>query len=231
MPQSRATRRISSRRPRTGERTRLGAPDVGDSSNRQRLLDAAVACIAEEGYYRASSNHIARRAGVTWGVIQHHFGTREQLLLEVARDRAAGLVATIESATIVGDTERARLESLADVVWSYYCRPEFLVGAQIVMNLSRDSTTAAETVRALDEISQRMNAGWQHLVDQVVAPARQPDGFRMALLYILRGAAVGEALLDAMARRPPSGVRAGYERERDLLLTALLALLPADRDR
>ena len=161
-------------------------------------------------------------------MIQHYFGTRERLLLEVARTRAASLVSTIETARIVGDTPRARLESLADVVWSYYCRPEFLVGAQIVMNLSRDSSTATETIRALDEISQRMNAGWQHLVDQVIAPERQPTGFRSALLYILRGAAVGEALLDAMVRRPQVEGPARYERERELLFTALVRLLPPD---
>ena len=228
MAKARAARRGPARRSRAGER--VPVPDVTDSSTRQRLLDAAVACIAEEGYYRASSNHIARRAGVTWGVIQHYFGTREQLLLEVARGRAAGLVATIESATISGSTARARLESLAEVVWSYYCQPEFLVGAQIVMNLSRDSATATETIKALDEISQRMNAGWQHLVDQVVAPELQPAGFRTALLYILRGAAVGEALLDAMVRRPSLEWSAKYERERDLLFTALLHLLPPDSD-
>jgi AcrR family transcriptional regulator len=227
MPQPRAARRAATRR-RAGEHPPIAAPDVADSSTRQRLLDAAVGCIAEEGYYRASSNHIARRAGVTWGVIQHYFGTRERLLLEVARDRAAALVATIESATIVGDTARARLESLADVVWSYYCRPEFLVGAQIVMNLSRDSATATETIRALDEISQRMNAGWQHLVDQVVAPADQPAGFGSAMLYILRGAAVGEALLEAMVRRPEVAGAAKYEREREFLFSALLRLLPPD---
>ena len=228
MAKAGAASRAPARRPRAGERAAVA--DVTDSSTRQRLLDAAVACIAEEGYYRASSNHIARRAGVTWGVIQHYFGTREQLLLEVARGRAARLVDTIESATITGDTTRARLESLAEVVWSYYCQPEFLVGAQIVMNLSRDSATASETVKALDEISQRWTAGWQHLVDQVVPPEQQLTGFRTALLYILRGAAIGEALLDAMVRRPSLEWSVHYERERELLFTALLSLLPRDAE-
>jgi hypothetical protein len=63
-----------------------------------------------------------------------------------------------------------------------------------------------------------------------VAPDRQPAGFRTALLYILRGAAVGEALLDAMVRRPELAGPARYERERELLFTALLRLLPPDAD-
>ena len=39
-----------------------------------------------------SSNEIARRAGVTWGAIQRHCGTREQLALEsLARQAPASL--------------------------------------------------------------------------------------------------------------------------------------------
>ena len=59
----------------------------------RRVLDAAEECILELGYYQASSNEIARRAGVTWGVIQHQFGTREGLLLAVLNDRWASMQA------------------------------------------------------------------------------------------------------------------------------------------
>jgi AcrR family transcriptional regulator len=194
-------------------------------SARDRLLEAAIECIAEEGYYRASSNQIARRAGLTWGVIQHHFGTRERLLLEVVRDGAQDLLATFEKAQIEGDTPLERLESLADVVWSHYCTPEFLVRVQIVMNLSRDPTTARETVEALSELAERTLSGWQRLVDQVVAPKRQPPGISAALFQILRGVAVGEELLESMVattepRRPRTA-------ERKLLLRALATQLEA----
>jgi AcrR family transcriptional regulator len=54
---------------------------------RRKVLDAAIETILEVGYYQASSNAIARRAGVTWGALQHQFGTREALLLEVLNER------------------------------------------------------------------------------------------------------------------------------------------------
>jgi AcrR family transcriptional regulator len=197
-----------------------------DDSTRRRLLDAAIGCIVDEGFYRASSNRIARRAGVTWGVIQHHFGTREKLLLEVVREGIDELVTTFEQAEVEGATAAARLESLADVVWSHYCRPEFLANVQIVMNLTRDPATAGATVEAISNLSKRMEASWQRLVDQVLPPADQPPGFAKALFFILRGVAVGEELLDSMvggeaARRP---VR--RKAERQVLLDALAATLP-----
>lgn len=41
---------------------------------RTLLLETAVACLAEGGPEAVSANQIARRAGVTWGVVQHQFG-------------------------------------------------------------------------------------------------------------------------------------------------------------
>jgi TetR/AcrR family transcriptional regulator, regulator of cefoperazone and chloramphenicol sensitivity len=219
-PAARGTRRPQARRGPV-------AP-AADVSTRRRLIDAAVACIAEDGYYRASSNAIARRAGVTWGVIQHHFGTRERLLLEVARSGAHELVAALESAEIRGDTPEARLESLADVVFSHYCRPEFLVSVQILMNLTRDPDTASETIEALDEITTDTEVRWQRLVDQVLAPERQTPGLGKVLFYTLRGVAVGEELLNTMVARGPA--RSGTHRaERVALIRALASLLDEGR--
>src|SRR3954453_5722331 len=109
--------------------------DPVDASTRTRVIEAAVACILEEGFYRASSNKIARRAGVTWGVIQYHFGTREQLLVAVNEHGAAEFDAVFANAEIEGDTITERLESLADVIWGYYRRPQFLANLTPILKL------------------------------------------------------------------------------------------------
>ncbi|MCU1453644.1 MAG: regulatory protein TetR, partial [Acidimicrobiales bacterium] len=86
-----------------GPRARKRASDgVGknDQATRQVMIDAAVASILERGFYRASSNEIARRAGVTWGVIQHHFGTRESLMLAVLEDGMERFSAVVHDASI-----------------------------------------------------------------------------------------------------------------------------------
>ena len=65
--------------------------DAQAKQTRTRVLESAVACIDELGIARASSNEIARRAGMTWGAIQHHFGSREDLLLSVIESNFAEL--------------------------------------------------------------------------------------------------------------------------------------------
>ena len=40
------------------------------AKTRSKVIDAAIACIAEDGFKQATTKRVARRAGVTWGTIQ-----------------------------------------------------------------------------------------------------------------------------------------------------------------
>ncbi len=60
------------------------APDerpAADLTARARIRDAAIACFAEQGF-DASFRTIAQRAGVSPGLITHHFGSKEALRAE-----------------------------------------------------------------------------------------------------------------------------------------------------
>ena len=89
-------RRTAPRRPSTGRQER------GDRT-RDLLIDETVRCIREEGFSAASARHIIERAGVSWGVIQHHFGDRDGLLTAVIEDAVDRLIASLE---LLADPQR-----------------------------------------------------------------------------------------------------------------------------
>ncbi|GHF47187.1 TetR family transcriptional regulator [Streptomyces mashuensis] len=64
-------------------------------ATRQRLLRAAIDCLAEHGWARSTVAVVAERAGVSRGAAQHHFRTREELFTaaveHVAEERLAAL--------------------------------------------------------------------------------------------------------------------------------------------
>ena len=106
-----------------GRETRAVTSDrtvAGEEQIRHALLDAAIASILERGFYRASSNEIARRADVTWGAIQYHFGTREELLLAVLERSFDRFVLSLAATELTGATVRDRLAALARVIWAHY---------------------------------------------------------------------------------------------------------------
>ncbi|MDX6356541.1 MAG: hypothetical protein QOF98_3444, partial [Streptomyces sp.] len=62
------------------EGKRSGEPKQDRSrATRQRVLEAAVACLAEHGWSGSTVAVVCARAGVSRGAAQHHFRTREEL--------------------------------------------------------------------------------------------------------------------------------------------------------
>jgi AcrR family transcriptional regulator len=190
----------------------------------RRVLDAAVACILEQGYYRASSNEIARRAGVTWGVIQHQFGTREGHLHAVLNDRWASMEHRMATAEVVGDTLEERLTCLLDVLASHYGRPEHLVQLQILLDLSHNPTTSKETRRAIAAHGAALTRAWQPLFDSALGDAAQdPDLVRYAF-STLRGYLTGHVIASRIADMADDTV------QRRLLVEGVAAAIQAETD-
>jgi AcrR family transcriptional regulator len=113
------------------------------------VLDAVVATVVDVGYYKASSNEIARRAGVTWGTIQHLFGSREQLMLEVVHDFGERLARGFASTVVTGEALEDRLESLYEVLSRFYEDDTYLVQLQILLDLSANPKLPAQRRRAV----------------------------------------------------------------------------------
>ena len=125
-----------------GEATKLAAEGTS-----QRVIDAAISCILAKGYYRASSNEIARWAGLTWGVIQYHFGSRENLMLAALTDQVQKLIEHSENYVFTGETTCEQLWSVHHYLHEFFGRQEYLAALEINLNLVRTPSTEVE-VRA-----------------------------------------------------------------------------------
>jgi AcrR family transcriptional regulator len=210
--------------------TTLGTNATG---TRERVIEATIECILDEGLYRTSSNRIAKRAGVSWGVIQHHFGSREALLREAFQEGMSELIDLLESAVITGDTFETRVESFADVIWTFYRQRRFVAYEQLTLNLLSDPTVDAATVRLVRRrqarIGELLTGLAREVVDDDAAAVLPPE----SLLQILRGLAIGLVLGEAANSRGRRYASDVPTTERDVLIAALVALVgdvrPADR--
>jgi AcrR family transcriptional regulator len=57
----------------------------GPHQRRQEILDAARKLFSERSYTSVSTTEIAREAGIARGLLNHYFGTKRELYLEVVR--------------------------------------------------------------------------------------------------------------------------------------------------
>lgn len=63
--------------------------------SRARILDAAAAAFAENGYEGTSVNDVARASGLTKGAFYFHFGSKEELALATFRYKQEQLIALV----------------------------------------------------------------------------------------------------------------------------------------
>jgi AcrR family transcriptional regulator len=89
-------------------------------ATRQRILDAAIVCLAREGYAGASTVRIAELAGVSRGAQLHHFQTRQDLVAaaveHLASRRSAELAQRVDDLPVGPN----RVGAALDLVWSAF---------------------------------------------------------------------------------------------------------------
>src|SRR5688572_14448295 len=73
---------------------------------RNAVINETVRCILDEGFAPPSVRRITDRAGVTWGVVQYHFGDLDGLLMAVVDTGFGELLAALEGL----EPETARLD-------------------------------------------------------------------------------------------------------------------------
>lgn len=167
------------------------------------MLEAAIDTILERGYYRASSNEIARRAGVTWGVIQHHFKSRERLMLATLEEEMRAYEERIDAAEITGHTLADRLTSLGAIVADHYAHERYLADLQIVINLMHDPDTERATIESLEHAQERITGGLTRLLARAAAPIELTPDDRRLIFAGLRGVALHEVLWRSYYPRVP----------------------------
>ncbi len=91
----------------TAESTDQGRPRYGEG--REALLRAAIRVVAEAGLRNLTYRSVAREAGVTHGLVAHHFGSRDALLEEALR---YSLDLSLDASRMLPTT--GRLEDVAD---------------------------------------------------------------------------------------------------------------------
>ena len=107
------------------------------------LLDAAEEVFAEHGYGAASTREIARRAGVPFGALHYHWGSKQQLRQAVHARAIERFKDTIGRGLAVGHIGGAAIDTLVDVVDAgTLCREHFLLDSANRQHIAAEGNLA-----------------------------------------------------------------------------------------
>ena len=106
---------------------------VRGNRTRQLIIDETIRCVREEGFAAISASHIAERAGVTWGVIQYHFGDRNAVLMAVVDHGYDLLREAIDDVEVPVGSTRERVQAIVDAGWDAFSNPASLAAFEILI--------------------------------------------------------------------------------------------------
>ncbi|MCP9947012.1 TetR/AcrR family transcriptional regulator [Actinomadura madurae] len=169
-------------------------------ATRQRLLEAAVGCLASVGWAGTTVAVVAERAGVSRGAAQHHFRTREELV-----------TAAVEYGSDVRMAQmRERLDALADhrpstldvvtLLGEMYTSPLFRAALQLWVAASSDEQLRARIVPLEAKVGREAH----RLTVEALGADESVPGVRetvQATLDLVRGLGLADLLTDDSARR------------------------------
>jgi AcrR family transcriptional regulator len=170
-------------------------------ATRQRLLEAAIECLAEFGWTGSTVAVVAERAGVTRGALQHHFPTREDLFTaaieHVAAERLAFLRGTQDKLPAHGP---ARTEAVVDMFVRMYMDLPFRAAVHLWVAAATEEPLRERVVALENKVGREAHrAAVAFLgVDEHAAGAREAV---QATLDMARGLGLANLLTDDSARR------------------------------
>jgi len=152
------------RRPPTGTQARA-------ERTRAVVIDETVHCILDEGFAPPSVRHITDRAGVTWGVVQYHFGDLDGLLMAVVDKGFGELLDALDelpSPAIRKGGVRARTEFVIDTIWDAFSSPTSMAALEILISTRGLRGTVANT--HLADLMVTLTKLGRHLGEGLSAP-------------------------------------------------------------
>lgn len=163
------------------------------ADRRLALIDATLTCLAREGHDGLSIRRISEVAGVSVGLINHHFASKTVLVAEAYRalhERLASDLAQTLGAMPLDAPAQARLDRYIEATFSApNLDPDILHIWVVFWSLSRHTPEIREVREATYAASL---AGLERLLaDALKSVGRKPDGAHLAAIGLT-------ALLDGL---------------------------------
>jgi len=168
-------------------------------ATRARLLESAIACLADLGFSASTVAVVAEHAGVSRGAAQHHFPTREALftaaLEHVTRERGAELRREVDQRGATLDTS-----AIVELVFGLYTGQLFRAALMLWVAAASEPSLREQVV----PLEARIGREVHRVVVDLLQVDEQTPGVRetvQATLDLARGLGLANLLTDDGPRR------------------------------
>lgn len=168
-------------------------------ATRQRLLEAAIDCLATEGWSGTTVAVVAERAGVSRGAAQHHVRTREELVTAAVEYGTESRMSDARRLRDLAEQQPTTLETLLTLA-DLFTSPVFRAALQLWVAASSDPALRAQVL----PLEARFGRETHRLVVAALGADESKPGIRetvQATLDLCRGLGLADLLTDDRPRR------------------------------
>ncbi len=98
----------------------MGTVGISELNTRQKIINAALLVAAKEGFIKATTDQIARRAGVSEGIIYHYFKSKYELCCNMIKEHSEEFRQKLINKIEKCRTAKDKLVKLIDFHFEYF---------------------------------------------------------------------------------------------------------------
>ncbi|GAA1993672.1 TetR/AcrR family transcriptional regulator [Amycolatopsis minnesotensis] len=185
----------------TGEQATSRVPrQARGAVTRQRVLEAAIESLAEQGWRGAAASAVAQRAGVSRGAAQHFFPTREALFTAAIEHVTAVRLAEIRERVTALPAANRSTRDIIEMLAELYRGPLFRAALHLWSAGSTDTEVHPHVVALEQQVGKQAHRAAVELlgVDETSPGARETV---QGLLDLIRGLGLADVMTDDSPRR------------------------------
>lgn len=171
------------------------------AETRARIIAAVVECIAEIGFGRTTAAEISRRAGVTWGAVQHHFGGKDGILLAVLEDSFGRFAARLDDVEVANTSLETRVDLFIERAWEHFGSPHFQSTFEILLSYAGSEGTESDMLWQT-EMFKQWNRIWNRLFADADLARRDTVTLQYYTISVLSGLAAMRMVRGRRGRKP-----------------------------
>jgi len=152
------------------------------TETRSVLTTAAIEVLRTVGYARATTQIIAKQAGVTTGALHHHFPSKGDLMLAVLDHASSQLRERLEAEGTILHADAPQIRALVEHLWQVYGHPEYWAVWEVIIGTRADPILHERVVKHRSDTMRNVLVPW---LDRLALPSDAQEDVLQSFEFLL----------------------------------------------
>lgn len=145
--------------------------DMRSARTRRKILEATLDAIHEDGFQRASTTEIVRRAGVSRGALLHHYPAKELLIAAAVEHLLEAEIADIRKVAAAYAEKQLSIDDFIDDMWRRFSGRLFMITIDFLASARTDAALREAVIPVSLRFHRSLNEIWSSFfVNKTTAP-------------------------------------------------------------